>query len=339
VQRRVGELTKGFRPVGEPARPVELCADGARFIGYAGDTSTSRWKSADIVRMSAPRRLGALTSIDMLVRNHFVPSGQSAGVPPRPDQEQRDRVYLIRIGGRWSVAKLSALADTAVIGRADPSPPLEPPNLAAERASLLEQRQMDKNAEQRARATATDSVTDCARVGPVKSVGDPLGDVTPNVAATDRGPVRVPELPGLDLRNVSVARAGDTLCADFVATRDIAPPLAMTVSLREEGRGDLGSLIQVTAFVPTPGSAVLSLRPPGADESPGEGVIDGEVAVSGSRLSIVVNRREFPSAYRRVFDRFEWEAQSVYRGRVTAYPQVEFTDQVPNRSTPNIPYP
>jgi hypothetical protein len=342
VQARVGAAIKeGFASGSEAQTPeTKLCPQGARFIGYAGDTASREWVRADIVSLSAPRAAGDLVVFDMTVRDRFKRTSvanPSGSVPL--DTVQRDRVYVVQIAGEWRIAKLSAVADAATIGLVDRTPALAPPDLARERAWYRRRLATDARYAHQARDTAAGGYTDCSTVAPVKAVGDGAGDLTSNIAVTASGRVRVPARPGADLRRVAVARSAGTLCADFEAAGAITAPVVMTIILRQPGHGDSGALLKIDAVVQGARNRVVSLSYPGVDESPGKGAVDGRIGTSGSRLSLVLTRDQVPPFLRRLFDHFDWEAASLYvptpRG---SGPHPEFTDAVPDAG-PNIPYP
>jgi hypothetical protein len=326
VQAKVGAaLRDGFVGGAAAATPdTELCKQGAGFIGYFGENVDTRWASATIVHMERPRPQGPFAVVDMRVRNHYSSTGYATGPKARPDRMQRDRVYLLNLGGRWLIAKLSAVADSATIGLLDKTDALTPPDLTAEQAELQRRIDTSNAARDQSRATAGHPYTDCSTVARVRSISDGAGDVG--------GVLRPVDLPSVDLREVSVAESADHICFDFVTAGPVKPPIAMVVNLSEPaGPSSPGFTLDVV--LTKPGQAFLGV-------SSDQRALDGQVGVSGNHMSAVIARDQFPPQFRGVLDRFDWTAQSVYHPPESKHRHIsQFDDRAPNSPNPPSHYP
>lgn len=328
VQARVGALLKEFGhvPAAADSTPeADLCVGGASFIGYYGENADTRWTGTDIEELGAPRAEGTLTVVDLHVRNHFGRTNYAVDRKPRPDRIQSDRVYLVSIGGKWRIAKLSALADTAGVGFADNTPPAAPPDLAGEQARLRAEMERTQAAARRNRAVADHPYTACSSVGATRVVEDPPGDVFP-----DEHPPAF-----ADLRAVAVASSDSDLCFDFTSNGPMRAPATLFVRVRDQ----LPSALDRREYdfyvaLKDGGQALVVLRGD-RDEA-----LDAAVGISRNRMSVVIPRDAFPAAARHLFDRFAWSVESIYDPpRPTRSHVGQLQDHVPEESEPGALYP
>jgi hypothetical protein len=322
----VGTLTDLDGPGPATATPdAEKCVKGAVFIGFFGENVEQRWAGVDLERVARPRAHGKLVVVDIRVRNHYAKTVWTRPGSPRPhDRVQRDRVYLVREGGKWLVAKLGAVADSATIGLVDRSDPLAPPDIAAERKWYRDRLEESRAAAERDHSTGSHGYTDCASIGPVKSLEDAASDVRV-VAPGRQAPAWV------DLRQVSVAASHDQLCFDFESAGPAESPAALIVYFRSPGNASSG--FAMDTVLTRPGEAVVGLRYPGSDERP----LVAEVGTSGDRVSTVIGRDQFPTRFRELLTDFEWSAITAYTPPDDHSGQLQ--DTVPNYPQESGRYP
>jgi hypothetical protein len=335
VQARVGVLAKGIHASGSQASvpDTEVCPFGARFIGTAGEGTELRWESASIVSVSHAHIRGRSASVDLRVRSRLVPYADSR-IRAR-DKVERDRVYLVALDGKWRLAKLSAVADTAVVGMADETPPLEPPDIRGEQAWYRERLEETAAQQRQDEQTASGPYVECSSIGAVRTFEDARDDVEPNRSSP--GGRQPPALPEVDLVSVGVARSDTELCVEFETAGSIKPPVGLALMLREPGNDDIGDSLGVETLINEPGQAVVLLS--GAGSQPDGGRIPARVGIEGQRVSVVVRREDIPPSDAALVSAFDWEASSVFRGALSRHPGVQFSDDVPDGREPNIPYP
>lgn len=284
AQARVGAAVKEEPNAYEAAiREPKLCPLAADvFVGYFGEGEHERWAGARVVSVGRPHRVGKLTVVPMRVRNDYVPVD-----PSGRDHSTllNDRVYLVRLNGHLRLAKLSRVADAAALGWADGAPALTPPNLDREWRWYRLRLARDHVEAQRERATAAAPFTDCSRVAPLETLADPLGDVSSNMAA---GQSAWP--PWVDVHTVGVGRLGGTLCVNF----DLGAPVRTRTFYDVVFYRGRHRALTVSGARIRPGRAVVAL-----DDS----AVSGELGVDGSRLSLLVRRRDIPAGERWVLAR------------------------------------
>lgn len=319
VKARLAASLKRAHFAREAVPDAQVCPLAARFIGsYEGDTAQYRWTGAHIERLGRPRWIGDVVEVDMRYTNRYARLA-NARDPRPPSRLERDRVYLVSLGGRWLIAKLGTVADSATVGGLDPRDPLSPPDVAAERAWYRNRVAATSAAQRRDRATAGHPYTDCARVGRVQRIADATGDLEPRAAS----------LPSVDLTQVSFAGTADRICFDFETAGPIEAPIAMSVDIRSGPRGEGGFALD--AGLTKPGQALVEVRYP----SSAENALKADVGVAGRRMSLVMDHDAFPADVRGDLESFTWTAQSIYSTPVGGiYRGDQFTDSVPDRNRP-----
>jgi hypothetical protein len=174
-----------------------------------------------------------------------------------------------------------------------------------------------------------ESLDGCRKTGPVTTARDGRGDVRPNIAA----PTPPPGPRGIDLIAVSVARSAGSLCAVFELSAPPPGTAGFRVGLREAGNGDSGALVGLTALL-AGGRRYVQLAYPGADDRPDRGVIPADIAISGNRVSLLVDTGTLPD-WTPPADGSEWEASTIGFGD---RPGLQYYDCAPER-TQHVTYP
>jgi hypothetical protein len=95
-------------------------------IGYMDDGG-DQWQRADILRLRVHNR-GEVATVKMRLRHHYrgYPDGGA-----RDSRVEEEGLYLVRLAGRWKVAKLSAVADKASLMPDEDAAPDVPDDIAA----------------------------------------------------------------------------------------------------------------------------------------------------------------------------------------------------------------
>ena len=169
----------------------------------------------------------------------------------------------------------------------------------------------------------------CRQIGPVSTLGDQRGDVrTSTSGLVSNRHIAVPR--DVDLRAVGVARGKDEICADFETAAPIRRPFGAELRVIAHGRRDSFALALVEVSFRAPGAPRISIDP-AADPAMEEPVSTSQVAVVGTRLSVVVRRDELEPQARWILDDFDWSATSISVDARPGYPAatVKWSDSVP----------
>jgi hypothetical protein len=183
------------------------------YIGYAEESDTDTFHRARIIELEAGRRSGELQSIELKVEVELHEDGNDA----EPIRKTLDDVlWLVERGGRWRLAKASALLYAAFDAYTVPEDLLDPPDLTAQDAQYeqetAEEREQEE-AEQRSFREPEDGVLDCTGAETVytDAPGDQHIEGSRSLNADE-----ATRYATADIRGVEVDTEGDDLCVRFI---------------------------------------------------------------------------------------------------------------------------
>lgn len=270
----------GNDPDAHLTRPVDCPQLVSGFIGYIEDCCPPKFVRYEIVRLGPITADGALRRVEVELRIHVKEDGKPKTLP------LIDVVWLVRDGGAWRIAKLGPIAANASLAggsfeelRARPDVVAERRAFAAEVAAF-ERRQRAREASYRQTVGSLPCKT-------TLTVADPPRDMSDWIHPAPRSSIA--HIGRADLRSFSLGRSGPSLCLRFETAAAIRGPSRFSFNLSDKNTsGFFGQGFEVD--LRADGRARVTS---GLDRERRPIAIPAKVAVSGRRLTLLLDRRSF----------------------------------------------
>jgi hypothetical protein len=271
----------GNDPDSNVLKPIDCPQIVSGLIGYIEDCCPPKFVRYEIVRLGPITTDGALQRVDVELRVHVEEDKKPKTLP------LTDVVWLVRDDGAWRIAKLGPIAAWASLAGGESDELRARPNVAAERrdfaaeVAAFERRQRAREASYRRTVTSL-------RCKTTLTLPDPPRDMNDWIHPAPR--TSIAHIGRADLRSLSLGRSGLSLCLRFEMAAGIRGPSQFSFNISDKHAGGNFFSQGFDVDLRSDGRARVTS---GLDRDRRPIAVPAKVAVSGTSLTLLVDRRSF----------------------------------------------